>query len=176
MDAFLHTIFSKAFPGWKCLNSDKKNSLKFIPKGPINNIPALVPIMAWRRPSDEPLSEPMMVSLSTHISFIRPQWVNLLICFTWICVKLIEAEWRIYASVIQPSLVQIMACRRRQAIIWTNAGILIGPLGTNFSEILIGNLTFSFKKMCLKVSSVKWCPFCLGLNVLSVDDVLFKEC
>ena len=57
---------------------------------------------------------------------------------------------------------------RRQAIIWTNAGILlIGPLGTNLSEISIEILTFSFKKMCLKVSSAKWRPFCLGLNVLS---------
>ena len=37
-------------------------SLKFVPKGPINNIPALVQIMAWRRPGDKPLSEPMMVS------------------------------------------------------------------------------------------------------------------
>ena len=49
---------------------------------------------------------------------------------------------------------------RRQAIIWTNAGILlIGPLGTNFSEILIGIQTFSFKKMHLKMSSAKWRPF-----------------
>ena len=56
---------------------------------------------------------------------------------------------------------------RRQAIIWTNAGILlIGPLGTNFSDILIEILTFSFTKMRLKVSSAKWRPFCLGLNVL----------
>ena len=56
---------------------------------------------------------------------------------------------------------------RRQAIIWTNAGILlIRPLGTNFSEILIGIQTFSFKKMHLKMSSAKWRPFCLGLNVL----------
>ena len=56
---------------------------------------------------------------------------------------------------------------RRQAITWTNAGILfIGPLGTNFSEILIEILIFSFKKMRLKVSSGKWRPFCLGLNVL----------
>ena len=56
---------------------------------------------------------------------------------------------------------------RRQVIIWTNAGILlIGPLGTNFSESLIDILTFSFKKMRLKVSSAKWRPFCLGLNVL----------
>ena len=56
----------------------------------------------------------------------------------------------------------------RQAIIWTNAGILlIGPLGTNFSEISIKIQIFSFTKMCLKVSSAKWCPFWLGLNVLS---------
>ena len=56
---------------------------------------------------------------------------------------------------------------RRQAVIWTNAGILlIGPLGTNFSEILMEILTFSFKKMRLKVSSAKRRPFCLGLNVL----------
>ena len=56
-----------------------------------------------------------------------------------------------------------LSLERRQAIIWTNAGILlIGPLGTNFSEILIEILIFSFKKMCLKVSSVKKRPFCLG--------------
>ena len=56
---------------------------------------------------------------------------------------------------------------RRQAVIWTNAGILlIRSLGTNYSEILIGIRTFWFKKMRLKVSSGKWQPFCLGLNVL----------
>ena len=56
---------------------------------------------------------------------------------------------------------------RRQAIIWTNAGLLLmGPLGTNFSEIWIEILTFSFKKMRLKVSSAKWRLFRLGLNVL----------
>ena len=55
----------------------------------------------------------------------------------------------------------------RQAIIKTNAGILlIGPLGTNFSQISIGIQIFSFKKMRLKVSSVKRRPFCYGLNVL----------
>ena len=57
---------------------------------------------------------------------------------------------------------------QRQAIIWTNAGILlIGSLGTNFSQILIEILAFSFKKMCLKLSSAKWRLFCLGLNVLT---------
>ena len=53
-----------------------KISLKFVPKGPINNIPALVQIMAWCRPGDKPLFEPMMVSLLTHICVTRPQWVN----------------------------------------------------------------------------------------------------
>ena len=57
---------------------------------------------------------------------------------------------------------------RRQAIILTNAGILlIGPLGINFSEIFIEILIISFNKMHLKMSSAKWRPFCLGLNVLS---------
>ena len=62
---------------------------------------------------------------------------------------------------------------RRQAIIWTNAGIwLIGLLGTNFSEILIGIQIFSFKKMPLKICSAKWRPFCLGrnLNVLTTTE------
>ena len=54
-----------------------------------------------------------------------------------------------------------------QAIIWTNAGgLLIIPLGINFSEILIEIHAFSFNKMHLKMSSAKWRPFYLGLNVL----------
>ena len=63
-----------------------------------------------------------------------------------------------------------LASGRRQAIIWTNAKILlIGPLWKNFSEILIEIPTFSFKKMRLKVSSAKGRPFCLGLNVLTTN-------
>ena len=53
-----------------------KISLKFVPKVRINNNPALVQIMAWRWPGDKPLSEPMMVSLLTHICVTRPQRVN----------------------------------------------------------------------------------------------------
>ena len=57
--------------------------------------------------------------------------------------------------------------RRRHAIIWTIAGILlIRPLGKQISEILIEIYAFSFKKMHLKMSSGKWRPLCLGLNVL----------
>ena len=62
---------------------------------------------------------------------------------------------------------------RRQAIIWTNAGILlIGPLGTNFSENLLEIMTFSLKKICFKMSSAKCFSFRLGLNVLN-DEGLY---
>ena len=53
-----------------------KISLKFVPKGIINYIASLVQIMAWRRPGDKPLSEPLMVNLLTHIYVTRPQWVK----------------------------------------------------------------------------------------------------
>ena len=53
-----------------------KISLTFFPEGPINNNPALVYIMAWCRPGDETLSEPMLVSLLMHICVTPPQWVK----------------------------------------------------------------------------------------------------
>ena len=79
------TQYGRHFPDdifkWIFLNENVwisiEISLKFVPKGQINNIPALVRIMAWRRPGDKPLSEPMMVGLLTHICVTRPQWVNL---------------------------------------------------------------------------------------------------
>ena len=60
-----------------------KISLKFVPKGPINNIPALVQIMAWRRSGNKPLSEPMMVSLPTHICVTQPRWVKRFFQISW---------------------------------------------------------------------------------------------
>ena len=67
-----------------------------------------------------------------------------------------EIEWRIYASVNYTIIDSDngLSPGRRQAIIWTNAGVLlIGPLEANFSEILIDIYTFSFKKNLLKMSS-----------------------
>ena len=54
-----------------------KSPLKFIPRGPFNNIPALVQIMACRRPGNKPLSESMLVFVPTHICVTRPQWVKM---------------------------------------------------------------------------------------------------
>ena len=61
-----------------------KISLKFVQKVPINNIPALVQIMAGRRPGDKSLSWTVMVSLLTQICVTRPQWVKLLHTTCWI--------------------------------------------------------------------------------------------
>ena len=85
---------------------------------------------------------------------------------------LIESRWHIYASIRYTIIASDndLSPGGLQAIIWTNAGILLtGPLGTNFSENSIEMHTFSFKKMHLKMSSGKWQPFCLGINVLSSD-------
>ena len=74
MDNISQTTFSNAFSSMKMF--EFKISLKFVPKGPINNIPALLQKMAWRRPGDKPLSEPMMDSLPTIMCVTQPQWVN----------------------------------------------------------------------------------------------------
>ena len=68
-------------------------SLKFVPRGPINSIPTLVQVMAWRRPGDKPLSERMMVRLPTHICVTRPQWVNQTLDW-WVNWKTSPLAWR----------------------------------------------------------------------------------
>ena len=73
MAPFSQITFSNAFSWTK---KYIKLSLHFFPEGPINNIPSLVRIMAWRPPGDIPLSEPMTVSFLTHICVTRPQLVN----------------------------------------------------------------------------------------------------
>ena len=86
---------------FKCIFMDEniqiliKISLKFVPKDPINNIPALVQIMAWCWPGNKPLSEWMMVSLLTHICVNRPQWVKenaLEKCHQWYDVHFLSAS------------------------------------------------------------------------------------
>ena len=91
----------------------------------------------------------------------QPQWLNSVLTHwgrvTHICVS--ELSTIGSDNGLSPG--------RCQAIIWTNAGILlIGPLGTNFSEILIKIHIFSLKKIHLKMSSAKWRLFGLGLNEL----------
>ena len=68
---FAGDLFKRIF-----LNETARISIKISLVYQISNIPALVHIMAWRRPGDKPLSEPMMAWLPTHICVNRPQWVK----------------------------------------------------------------------------------------------------
>ena len=80
-----------------------KISLNCVPRGPINNIPALVQIMAWRRPGDKPLFEPMMVCLLTHICVTRPQWVKCFLKDTYQCLHdniwMLHGEADLYSEI-----------------------------------------------------------------------------
>ena len=69
-DSFKYIFMNENF------RNSNKISLRFLPKGPINNVPALIRIMAWRRPGAKPLSEPMIVRSVTHICVARSQWVK----------------------------------------------------------------------------------------------------
>ena len=70
---FYMILFDKI---WTSQTLTIKISVKFVPKGPINNNPALFQVMSWCWPGDRPLSEPMMVSLVMHICVTWPEWVN----------------------------------------------------------------------------------------------------
>ena len=92
-------------------------SLKFVLKFPINNIPALVQILAWHRSGDKPLSEPMMVSFLTHICVTRPQWEipYTYITITWASWQLKSTATRLCSTAFfqqwtGSALVQTMAC------------------------------------------------------------------
>ena len=90
--------------------------------------------------------------------------------------QLIEAKWRIYASVNRANIgpENGLSPDRHQAIIWTDGGILlIGPLGIKFSQIINKIHAFSFKKMHLKMSLGNWRPFCLCLNELMITEIAF---
>ena len=76
MATIFQMTYQNGFSWMKTYELWLKISRKFVPEGPINNIPVSVQIMAWRRPGDKPLSETMMVILPTHKCITRPQWVN----------------------------------------------------------------------------------------------------
>ena len=90
-----------------------KISLKFVPKGSITNIPALVQIMAWRHPGDKPLSEPMMINLPTHICVTRPQWVK---------PREMGQQWSFFIMIHPPSLFieELIFNARSSGNLWMN--------------------------------------------------------
>ena len=103
MVAIFRTTFSNAFSWMKMYKFCFRLSLF-----PINNISALVQIMAWRRPGDELLSEPMMVSLLMHICVTPPQWFR----------ALSPNHTSLYTQVLQASSIFIR-CGSRTNELWT---------------------------------------------------------
>ena len=144
---------------FKCIFQNQNDGIlnwispNFVPRSPTDSESALVQVMAWRQRGDKPLPDPILMHISGTRGDETTHWDRVMhICISRLTITGSE-------NGLSPG--------RRQAIIWTNAGILlIGPLGTNFSENLIEILTFSFTKMRLKESPAKWRPFCLRLNML----------
>ena len=118
-------------------------SLKYVPWSPIDNMSAWVQIMAWRRPGDKPLSEPMLTQLTDAYMGTRGRWVKLLAC-------------------VHPAFVNLTLARLQDAHL-----LLVGSRGTNFNQLLIKMLKFSLNKMHSRMLSVKCLPFCVNLNVFN---------
>ena len=108
-----------------------KISLKFVPKGRINNIPALVQITARRCPGDKPLSEPRMESLLTHICVTRPQWVKMTSLY-WIGA--LEVTAQPYTSSMHGSMIQVAISSK---ILWFMISNLCARLQWNQNTFLI---------------------------------------
>ena len=168
-DTFKHIFLNKN------VRISIKISLKLLHKGLLYNIPALVQIMAWPPPPPPPWLDYRRIYASLGLNELISPFPGLLYHLNSMeHVSLVLTHWGRVTHICVGNLTIIgpdngLSPGRRQGIIWTNAGILlIGPWGTNLSEILIGIQTFSFKKIHLKMSSAKWRPFCVGLNELSV--------
>ena len=105
-----------------------------------------------------PIFEPFVIPLIIHQSALLTNTH---------CIVVVLNHWGRVTHICVSQLINIVSDNglspdRRQAIIWNNDGILLfGPVGRNFSEILIEIYTFSFRKMRLKMSSGKWRPSCL---------------
>ena len=113
--------------------------------------------------------------LGLFLQFYRPN-INVLttFCQYFIIRYILTHQGRVTHTCVSKLTIigsdNILLPGRRQDNIWTNSGILLSHTsGTNLSEILSKIQTFSFKKMHLKIPSGKRRPFCLGLNVLIIQ-------
>ena len=142
--------------------------LKLVPRGPINNIPALVQIMAWRRLGDKPLFEPMMVSLPTHICVTRPQWVN--ICINLKCIICYANHITIIRKccIIQSYWSYIYCCPDSYWYSLSNWSALI--ISFYISGTYTGTyLTLNYGHIMLHVVEVVWYLYLINSSRLNFD-------
>ena len=137
---------SQTMHGLKCIFLNEnvwislKIPLKFVPRGPFNNIPALVQIMACRRPGDKPISESMLVFVPTYICVTRPQWVK---------IYLYKYIWN--------RLLVIVLLKLDQHGQQLDTFELIGDIGTYYE--FIGNVSIHFQICKIHIEDVlTWLP------------------
>ena len=141
-------------------------SLKFVPMVQINDIPAFVQIMTWRRPGAKPLSKPMLLSSLTHIRVARPQWVKQ---FQWLYVHIKLTRHRLmclwkegcYSSVLAMEL--HLSCTNLS--IWS---IHYNIMELHFAEVMI---TIMWICECLNA----WCPLCRFIQSLPGSCTIHRE-
>ena len=124
-----------------------KISLKFVPKGPMNNSPALVQIMTWRRSGDKPLSEPMMVSLLTHICVTRPQWDNIVFAV----FKFLVVRFYLYFAC---KAVQLLYSRlsKKTRLSSTNSRKMSTSLLNSWYRSLLTYNSFKITRLCVQIA------------------------
>ena len=142
----------------------------------------LVQVMAWCRQATSHYPSQGWPSSMWPCGVIRPQWVKISKQFVpkankkWSLVSIYIYHLTHWGQVTHICVSKTstlssdngLSPGQHQVIIWNNAGrLLIGPLGSNICEILIGIQAFSFKEMYLKMLYAKCHPFCRGLNMLT---------
>ena len=157
-----------------------KISLKFVHESPIDNIPALFQIMAWRRPGAKPLSEAMMASLLTHICVARPQWDNVIDllwpsgtiwrCSSWSTLLLTPGRLMKTAAVVFISLPGVTSGADVDGWMVSQTNTYIRHMYVN--ELWKGNsiiLEFwnNFK--------IQWQPFYLGVIDIAIPRLLHTQ-
>ena len=137
-DIFKHTLLNE-----NVLISIKM-SLKFVPMGP-----AMVPIMAWRRPGDKPLSEPMMISLLTHIWVTRPQWVKCKSYKVKLSLKWISTYWN------KKIFIKKMSWKKYSLLQYLNSYDISLNCDTNYSASTLA-VVMKYFKFFMHCSSSLW--------------------
>ena len=111
-----------------------KISLKFVPKGPINKIPALFQIMAWCRPGNKPSSEANLVSLLMHQCVTRPQWVKITKDTSRSCCYEQAMSYLLWAILLK---IDHLLRRTHSINSFLDAAPIWPPLGSGFWPLLL---------------------------------------
>ena len=127
----------KFIPLWPTILISIAISMAFVLKGPINNITALLQIMAWHRLGDQPLSETIMFRLPKQICGIRPQWVKWYATTTDNASLLVRARY-IFGFILSLSILSNSSYRMGEH--WEHKQVILVMLNENV-QVSICNIS-----------------------------------